>query len=202
MPYENANVPLSDIPRPRACAQMGHNRKVNIDACTSKCSAHGLQSKVLISVREPYSYWASVYEYAWQCIYGDCNSAEAIKLTADPDAGINLEARQKGVLATFESFLNYSVSKGLFTEAGRIEKACGDPCRYDEVIHTESMTAEWAALLQRYPGLPQVALPRINEAADAASHHPWGKPCESLWSAQRLGSSISSATPDTLTANK
>ena len=53
-----------------------------------------------------------------------------------------------------------------------------------QVLRTESLEAGWRSLLRRYPALPQVALPRVNEAGASAggdregssSSHPWGPP--------------------------
>jgi hypothetical protein len=41
---------------------MGHNDVARVRECASSCPT--MQSLVVISVREPYSYWASVYGYA------------------------------------------------------------------------------------------------------------------------------------------
>ena len=34
-----------------------------------------------------------------------------------------------------------------YRPASRVQKKCGDPCVYDELLHTENLTAEWAELL-------------------------------------------------------
>ena len=91
---------------------------------------------------------------------------------SDPDAGVTTDmmeavnmslTEQQGVLASFGAFLQYCVRSELcraLSESKRVREKCGEPCMYDELIHTESMSTEWASLLKRYPGLPQVELPR------------------------------------------
>ena len=58
------------------------------------------------------------------------------------------------------------------------------PCYYDELLRTETLSGDWAALLHKYPGLPQVALPRVNEAGAAIRHHPWGSPPPAVYTPQ------------------
>ena len=45
-----------------AQVNMGHNDVGHVQQCISACPE--MQSLVVLSVREPYSYWASVYGYA------------------------------------------------------------------------------------------------------------------------------------------
>ncbi|MDC0525735.1 hypothetical protein OAO87_01955 [bacterium] len=62
------------------------------------------------------------------------------------------------------------------TQSARIKKLCGEHCVYDEVVHTETLEDDWADLLRRYPGLPQVRLPTINDSGEGMGDHPWGPP--------------------------
>jgi hypothetical protein len=199
---------------------LGHTPKAQYDVCEAQCVARQVRTATLITVRDPYTYWTSVYSYCWDCIFGTCLSMESIFVLADPKSGVKapqkvhrdaqnrflspwrpLEgvplATQQGVLVSFDAFMHYVAHSPLWnpssrnvsaieaaypflstvgmTEADRIRIKCGDPCEYDEVMHTENFTAEWADLLHRYPGLPQVALPHVNDAKSDKTH-PWGPP--------------------------
>ena len=97
----------------------------------------------------------------------------------------------RSALRSFEAFLDFAASDahdGLvhdgakyyhgygehISQSWRIRDKCGEPCVIDYVLHTENLTSDWASMLRLYPGLPRVALPRINEGGDV-SDHPWGE---------------------------
>lgn len=184
---------------------LGHGNSTFYEACASTCKANHVVTRRLITVREPYSYWQSLYKYAWQCIFGACESAESQLLICDSDSsGVKvwpLDEQQQGVLRSFADYVKYMHSNQLRLAKGenecfkeparqlpedtwwrqsqseRIQLKCGSPCRLDdfEVLHTENLTAEYEALLRKFPGLPQVPLAYENEASHFDGH-PWGEP--------------------------
>ena len=44
---------------------LGHAPAAVYDACAARCKAAGVQARRLLTVREPFDYWASIYKYAW-----------------------------------------------------------------------------------------------------------------------------------------
>ena len=44
---------------------MGHTTARNLQACEARCKASNVSTAVVVGVRDPYKYWASVYRYAW-----------------------------------------------------------------------------------------------------------------------------------------
>lgn len=204
---------------------LGHGSRNVYDTCHARCEAAGVPTLTMLAVREPYSYWASVYAYAWQCLFGACASIEAIDVVQDANAGVyfrdnslalnesfalnarvdgaaddNLEVKprylcrdsarpcQRGVLASFAKFMRYVSTSPLWrgnrSQTHRVKSRCGDPCVVDEVLHTETLTNDWQRLLCRYPGLPRIALPRINDQSQTDSSHPWGTPPPATYTAE------------------
>ena len=84
-------------------------------------------------------------------------------------------AQAKGVLNSFVQFVGWMGRDGLeltgASLASRLERHCGRPCRYDYLLRTESLAADWLRLVEAL-GLPRHALPRVNEANDLGR---WGK---------------------------
>lgn len=118
---------------------LGHSSHDVHDECAARCEAAGVPTRTLITVRNPYDYWASLYRYTWQCIYGDCGSASASFVAADPTAHVHLHVKwlppsqQHGVLHTFTSFLEYANASTMFapyfSQGHHIKTECGEPCR-------------------------------------------------------------------------
>ena len=83
-------------------------------------------------------------------------------------------AQAKGVLNSFVQFVGWMGRDGLeltgASLASRLERHCGRPCRYDYLLRTESLAADWLRLVEAL-GLPRHALPRVNEANDLGR---WG----------------------------
>ena len=160
---------------------IGHSNSSVAYACQSRCRSS--RTIRILSVRNPFSYWKSVYYYAWECIGNRCPSQERARLVKDEASGVSNDFSSKGVLSSFESFLRF-VSKSPrwkhMTQSERIRNKCGRPCHYDELLHTESLSEDWTSLVQRNPGLPKVALPLVNEGANS-SRHPWGPPPTALY---------------------
>ena len=117
---------------------MGHtsNRRAG-SACQQRCDAAGVRVANVISVREPYAYWESVYKYAWL-------SWKA----GNEDSAVTYYLRRRGqlaVLADYSAFMRFmgddirehrlwakpdkrGVWAGVwahFAQSQRVEKSCG-----------------------------------------------------------------------------
>jgi len=173
---------------------LGHNANGAARYCAMRCAARGVPTSRLLTVRQPHDYWASLFRYAWACITHEidptsCNSAESKALLADPASGVVLNATHssRGVLGSFGAFMRYVRDSPLWankSQAARIRRGCGVPCRYNELLRTERLASDWASLLQRHPGLPRVALPPVNvntAAMEATRAHPWGRAPSVEW---------------------
>lgn len=163
-----------------------------IGKCEARCAARGVQTARLLTVREPYSYWQSLYKYTWNCMFGACESMSSGLIKHDPAAGIQLDAppsmplrEQQGVMRSFATFLEHVSqvkSYHVLSESYQVYMTCGDPCVYDELLRTESLEQDWEDLLSRYPELPQKVLPLINDDALVDEEtHPWGPPPEAIY---------------------
>jgi len=53
---------------------------------------------------------------------------------------------------------------GWVSQASYIARECGSPCTADHILHTESLTHDWHALLTKLK-LPIIALPHSNPTA-------------------------------------
>ena len=134
---------------------MGHVKSVDdVNACASKCTFDGRRPKVAVSVRDPYSYYASLYimAYAGRAVLHtrlDFPTFMETYVARQPPLSLLPRGGDKA----------YRHSLTLTLAA-----ACGWPCRYDYLLRTESLAADWAALLRgaRMPLAPP--LPRVNEA--------------------------------------
>lgn len=74
---------------------LGHANADVREACAARCQRDGVPTRTLITVRNPYTYWQSVFRYTWRCIFGACASAEANYVRSDPGAKVSIrESRQ------------------------------------------------------------------------------------------------------------
>ena len=123
---------------------------------TRQCAAlpgimtfRGVRPQIVLSIREPYEYYHSLYTYAYSG-------------TGMPKTHL-----------AFEDFMKTYVEKAAptpkahyrYSQATRITRVCGTPCNYDYLLRTESLTQDWAALLKamRIPLREAAAsLPRLN----------------------------------------
>jgi hypothetical protein len=124
---------------------------------------------LLLSVREPYNYWAAIYRLAWDGEHSWLNhwiETNTFEWT--------LSAQRVGILRSFPHFINWvegqvdliAGTPGL-TQSSRIAAACGPSRAPDFVLHAERADEDWAALLEQY-NLPRVALPHLHDRASRA----------------------------------
>ena len=65
---------------------------------------------------------------------------------------------------TFADFVTTLPSRWTLSES--LHRACGDPCEYDFVLHTETLELDFINLLSRL-GLPLMGLARMNPTRDS-----------------------------------
>jgi len=125
---------------------MGHAQEVRVEQCKAQCVHSGVAPRTLISIRDPYSFWRSVYTY------------------------------NRGVVRTeknFEGFMrdvaDEAADEDSWPQSSHIRRACGKPCSADYFLHTENLGAEWLNLLRDLE-LPLVALPYINGSPPRPGH--------------------------------
>lgn len=140
---------------------MGHTSRAAVDNCIERCTfGEGkIPPKVVVMVREPYSFWSSRYLFAKACVHAaSCTGWFGI--------------------TSFLQFLQFIENRGNFVPpdppnaswvAGRarspwepqsfiMEEQCGKPCKYDYLLHTETMQEDWIKLMDKM-GEPRTLLP-------------------------------------------
>jgi hypothetical protein len=140
---------------------MGHASFPAVSQCASR-AAPLAQSALIISVRNPFDYWLSVYEYAKYCIR--TNTPQSF------EASYLQKRNATDRLATFTTFMRYMDGESWArdaTQSHHIERSCGSPCNYEFLLRTETLGADWLALLGTLQ-LPLRPLSHVN-VANAAS---------------------------------
>ena len=136
---------------------MGHTTSEALSACAAKCA--GTPTVRVVTVREPYSYWASVYGNAWRGV------GSAVYAFMRREEGLTLEQAQQGPLRSFEGFLRWvahaPTNQRRYAQSELLRRSCGSPCAAEMVLRFETLAADFGALLGRY-GYPAVALPRFD----------------------------------------
>ena len=137
---------------------MGHTTSAALSACAAKCAA-GTPTVRVVTVREPYSYWASVYGNAWRGV------GSAVFAFMRREEGLSLEQAQQGPLRSFDTFLRWvaqaPTNQRRYAQSELLRRSCGSPCAAEVVLRFETLAADFGALLRRY-GYPAVALPRFD----------------------------------------
>jgi len=120
---------------------MGHTSVAAVDRCRRQCVHEGVPAQTIISIREPYAWWRSLYRYGFI-------GRNAAIMTGKDFAGFMADAsRNRG-----------------WAQSSNIRRACGAPCNADHILHTETLGADWLRLLIALD-LPLVALPHVNPTA-------------------------------------
>lgn len=167
---------------------MGHTSFSRVRSCSRICSA----SAVVVTVRNPYDHLASRYNFAL--------TMRAMTMRSEPGNGDAIynairtlsEQQQDAILGNFTSYLQYiSTHYGWALQSGSLKKACGEPCAYDELLRTESLSDDYKQLLEKYgksgPLLesknPSTAYVDVHQLFGAAS-------CENIKAVNRLEATI------------
>lgn len=123
---------------------MGHAGRPSVSACTAHCPSS--KTLLVLSVRNPYDYWTSLFKYGRRGV----NSAIANALPHE-------------YFETFPTFVGHVATPEQFkwSLTFRVQRACGNPCVFDFLLHTETLAADWSRLLTSLE-LPQIPLQRVN----------------------------------------
>jgi hypothetical protein len=134
---------------------MGHASFPAVSHCGSRADPI-VPHAFIMTVRNPFDYWISVYEYAKLCI--------AINSSGSLEAGYLRKRNATDSLATFSTFMRYMVSqKNGPSQAGHIRRSCGMPCNYRYLLRTETLDKDWLAVLGTLH-LPLRPLSHVNVA--------------------------------------
>ena len=149
---------------------MGHTSHDNVHGCVQSCN---VPTARVLAVRDPYTYWQSVFKYAW---LEGAPSYVAWWLGMNTNER-STQQRRAGHLLSFGHFMRWvggdgDRQMGHISQSARLHRACGTPCKYERLLHVENLTDSWAALLDAY-NMPRLQLPRLNEAtADERQQMP------------------------------
>ena len=143
---------------------LGHATIADVVTCRGLCSHGGVRPQTVVSVREPYSYWRSLYAYAH---FGRHSALKTHKSFAGfmEDARAVGERLAAGDVPTVDvAHLNdpgVHLPNKVWFQSECIKRSCGRPCDADHYLRTESLDRDWRDLLRRLD-LPPVALPHTN----------------------------------------
>jgi hypothetical protein len=156
---------------------MGHASHSFVASCADRCSdapvnvsgQPSITPTLIMTVRNPYSFWWSLYGYVKAGLEGSGASGTLALLKA---------SNATGSLATFDAFLWHMRSHGTQrAQSSHIRRICGTPCLYHFLLRTETLDADWLAVLGQLQ-LPLEALKHVNvvggpahDAAPLASHY-------------------------------
>ena len=151
-----------------AFSNMGHAHVGSVAHCRQRCTFGGVRPRVVVSVRDPYAFYRSLFVYAWAC----------------RNAAVCIPPEGPATSDTFANFirwcnLSHYVNATVLPErmlrasqAAYVRRACGKPCVHDEVLRVETLDSDWLRLLHKYR-LPLVGLPRVNPTAKALAAPRW-----------------------------
>ena len=157
---------------------MGHSHNIwnhDVDQCRVACTFHGVRPKVVVSIREPYSYWRSLFTYAW---YGVGSGLIINHPLWKPPKTTASHPGLRGVnsFLEFMRWANESEVGPGEAQARQLHISCGMPCVHDYLVHTETLAIDWLRLLAHLE-LPLIALPHMNPTSEVeksveGSHPP------------------------------
>ena len=133
---------------------MGHSKLNDIRSCESRC--RGVPMKRVVSIRNPYTYWPSVYKYAW--LARDSAVAQWFA-----NRRYSVHKMRQGPLKSFGTFMKWARQHTYYTLTERLNRSCGDPCSYDALLRIETLAEDWRRLIKVHH-LPKIALPQFNTA--------------------------------------
>jgi len=124
---------------------MGHTNAAAVAHCAEACTFAEQPPKVVVMVRDPYDFWASRFLFAWDCKAAkSCTSYFNIK--------------------TFIEFLRFVKRKGArspwIPQSAIHHNFCGQPCKHDALLHTETMQDDWLTLMDKIGG-ERTRLPKL-----------------------------------------
>ena len=159
---ECASEPLVRI---GAWLNLGHASGVEWTYIKQLCQ----NAKLVVSVRDPYDYFASEYSYAHSELArgtGGSSTANSILSGVGVD-GLTGPAAAVVVMANFSSFMHWLRKVKHNTQSGGIWAACGRPCSADFVVRAESSQIDLDRLAAQ-AGLAAFTLSRHNPSNHSA----------------------------------
>lgn len=153
---------------------LGHTDERAVSAChVQGCSA----ARVVVSVRDPFAFYVSRFKYA-RTMREQGNNGDDLW---------NFLARRPQLAASLDNFeafftaLTTEPSLDMFTQRYILRRSLGQPYRYDEVLHTENLSAEYNELIVRL-GLDGQQLQHRTPSSSLSHHLPDGITSEAdLW---------------------
>ena len=154
-------------------SNMGHNAKAHLPSCLLNCVFRGVRPRIVMTIRNPYAFWRSLFTYAWIGVHAEVvidhgyyrrglGEEVAARTGALGSAMHPLRSLWEVRARTFGDFLRLANASGVYhSQSQYIKNSCPDPCRIDHVLHTETLVTDWYALLQHLE-LPLVQLPHTN----------------------------------------
>jgi hypothetical protein len=132
-----------------------HKDRGNVRQCMERCTFLGMRPKVIITIREPYTFWRGRYTY-------------------------HMESLRRRGMRTFAEFMGSPQRPGAWPDGQTpqsydIHTACGNPCIYDYALHTEDartglvLASQGARATQNWP---HASLNRGRRHRPACSRNP------------------------------
>ena len=153
---------------------LGHTDQRAVSACHIRgCSG----AKVVVSVRDPFSFYVSRFKYA-RTMREQGNNGDDLWnfLAGRPQLAASLD--------NFEDFLTALTTEpslDMFTQRYILRRSLGQPYQYDEVLHTENLSDEYNELIARL-GLDGEQLQHRNPSSSLSHLLPDGVASEAhLW---------------------
>lgn len=136
-------------------SNLGHAIFSDVQLCAARCTFEGTVPQIVLSVREPYAYYRSLYTFAY--------SGEGAVRTR-----LGFEEFMEAYVAKPHLGLPGTGPPRRFSQINSITRACGEPCRFHYLLRTECLDADWTGML-RASGISRelfpmlgVSLPRVN----------------------------------------
>jgi hypothetical protein len=154
---------------------MGHTNVRALDHCRAACTHGGRAPKVVVSIRDPYSYWQSLFTYAW-VLCCTCKNRQFTATCVDRSVDfLTFMRRAKRQPRMADWAPVNTVNTAPRSQSMEIEKSCGRPCSHvDFFLHTEHMQDDWLAMITSFGnlGVPRVGLPKVNPSLTADTPPP------------------------------
>ena len=144
---------------------MGHTSYLDaVRPCIAACTFHGVTAQLVVSVRNPYSFWRSLFTYAWVGVGSALVFPRIPKVPSNPAVAQNVTTfagfvRWGGAVHDARVSGDYRTQD--YSQSVSLSAACGRPCRYDFLLRNEQLGSDWLALLTALE-LPLIALPQAN----------------------------------------
>lgn len=124
---------------------LGHTTLNVVQGCKNQCKHGNVSAKTVISIREPYQWWRSLYTYGYVC-----------------------KAAAVCTKQTFAAFMR-TMERQHHAQSDNIKRECGVPCLADYYLHTETLEDDFLSLQRNLSMTPIVGLPITNPTSTHVS---------------------------------